>query len=94
MEIDEHHTDLSAKSDPGQLELNELEAKIEATIQSLPDRCREVFILSRYEELKYSEIAKKLEISIKTVEVQMSKALKILRENLSEFLTTIIIFLI
>lgn len=64
----------------------ELENKINKTIELLPDRCREIFVLSRFDNLKYSEIAEKLEISIKTVETQMSKALKILRENLKEYL--------
>ena len=73
------------------LESEELKARIDAAIQSLPDRCREIFVLSRYEELKYSEIAKKLDLSVKTIEVQMSKALKLLRENLAEFLSIIII---
>ena len=75
------------------LETEELKARIDASIQSLPDRCRQIFILSRYEELKYSEIAKKLDISVKTVEVQMSKALRLLREYLKEYLSIILFFL-
>jgi RNA polymerase sigma-70 factor (ECF subfamily) len=67
---------------------------IEKTIESLPNKCREVFLMSRFEELKYQEIADKLNISIKTVETQISKALKILRLNLSEFLTIIFVFFI
>ena len=53
-------------------------------IQSLPPRCSEIFQLSRYEGLKYQEIADHLGISVKTVEVQMGKALKVLRENLQD----------
>ena len=64
-------------------EFKELEAIIKEEIGKLPDKCKEVFILSRYEELKYAEIADRLDISIKTVEAHVSKALKILRENLA-----------
>ena len=91
VEFEDSHSESLEQRDSGSLETEELQARIDATIQSLPDRCREVFILSRYQELKYAEIAEKLEISIKTVEVQISKALKLLRENLAEFLTIIII---
>ena len=65
----------------------ELEAEIEIAIQSLPEKCREVFELSRVEGLKYTQIAEKMGISIKTVEAQMSKALNVLREHLKEFLS-------
>lgn len=52
-------------------------------IENLPPRCSEIFKLSRLEGLKYQEIADHLEISVKTVEVQMGKALKVLREKLA-----------
>ena len=68
----------------------ELETEIEIAIQSLPEKCREVFELSRMEGLKYAQIADKLGISIKTVEAQMSKALSVLREHLKEFLSFVI----
>ncbi len=67
-------------------EFKELEELIRKEIENLPEKCKEVFILSRYEELKYAEIAEKLDISVKTVEAHMSKALKILRENLSPYI--------
>jgi RNA polymerase sigma-70 factor (ECF subfamily) len=68
------------------LETQELEREIEIAIASLPEKCRQVFELSRLEGLKYAQIAEKLGISIKTVEAQMSKALTVLREHLSEFI--------
>ncbi|MFW5656814.1 MAG: RNA polymerase sigma-70 factor [Bacteroidota bacterium] len=72
------------------LEENENEQEIYAAIQALPEKCREIFLLSRFEELKYAQIAEKLDISVKTVEAQMSKALKILREKLIKYLHLII----
>ena len=68
----------------------EIEAKIAQTLDALPEKCRQIFIMSRYEELKYKEIAEKLDISIKTVETQMSKALKVLRKNLAEYITVLL----
>lgn len=68
---------------------NELKLKIDLSIAELPEKCREIFILSRYENLKYQEIADKLEISVKTVETQMSKALQHMRIRLAEYLTVL-----
>lgn len=67
------------------MEANELQDRINEAIESLPEKCRIVFAMSRYEEMSYREISEKLGISIKTVENQISKALKILRERLSEY---------
>ena len=61
-----------------------LRNRITTEIDKLPPRCAEIFKLSRFEGLKYQEIADHLEISVKTVEVQMGKALKVLRENLQD----------
>lgn len=66
-------------------EAKELETKIHQEINNLPERCRQVFVLSRYEGKKYKEIAALMEISIKTVENQMLKALKTLRKAVSEY---------
>tara|TARA_R110000751_G_scaffold72626_1_gene147180 strand:+ start:600 stop:1154 length:555 start_codon:yes stop_codon:yes gene_type:complete len=67
---------------------NQFEQKLrllEAEIENLPEQCKKVFILGKREGLKYREISERLEISIKTVEVHMSKALKRLRTQLSIF---------
>ena len=77
-------------SDP--LNVSELEKKIRASIDLLPEQRKKIFILSRYEQLKYKEIAEKLGISIKTVENQMGKALQFLRKELAEYLPLLIIF--
>ena len=72
----------------------ELKIKIEKTILSLPDRCREVFILSRMDGLKNREIAEKLEINVKNVERHLSRALQSFRKNFSEELPVALILLI
>ena len=64
----------------------ELEAAVRVAIAELPPRCREVFELSRVRGLRYSEIAEALGISIKTVETQMGRALKALRERLGPYM--------
>lgn len=71
------------------LEVNQANDFYEAfqkALQELPEGCREIFVLSRYEQLSYREIAETLEISPKTVENQMGKALRVLREKLGTFL--------
>ncbi|QGY43964.1 RNA polymerase sigma-70 factor [Maribellus comscasis] len=73
---------------------SELQAKVDEVIESLPQRCREIFCLSRWDGLKYGEIAEKLQISVKTVETQMSRALVILRKELSDYLVFMIITLL
>jgi RNA polymerase sigma-70 factor (ECF subfamily) len=75
------------------MEAAELEKEIELAINSLPEKCRMVFEFSRLEGLKYSEIAEKMGISVKTVEAQMSKALTVLRAHLSEFMSLVLIML-
>jgi len=66
---------------PNLSEIGELELRIENGINSLPPKCKDIFNLSREEGLSYKEIAAKLEISTKTVENQIGKALKILRKK-------------
>lgn len=80
--------------DTGQsIEVKELANEIDYALNLLPEKCREVFELSRFEDMKYAQIATHLNISIKTVEGQMSKALRLLREHLKEFMSIVIIFL-
>jgi RNA polymerase sigma-70 factor, ECF subfamily len=71
----------------------ELEQQINLSINSMPDQCRTVFKLSRLENLTYSEIAEQLNLSVKTVDNHMGKALRILREKLKEWLPVLIWFL-
>lgn len=72
---------------------NELEQRIYTAMNALPEQCRLVFKLSRFEELKYSEIAEQLDISIKTVENQIGKALRIMREELKDYLPLLAILM-
>ena len=64
----------------------ELAEAVQIALRELPPRCREVFELSRVHGLRYAEIAETLEISQKTVEAQMGKALRIMRERLAPWL--------
>lgn len=70
-----------------------LEQTIQEAIRSLPEKCREIFILSRVEGLKYSEIAEKLHLSTSTVDNQIGIALKKLRVKLKDYLPALIFFL-
>ncbi len=63
-------------------QVNDLSKQIESILSKIPARSRQVFELSRIENLKYSEISKQLNISIKTVEVHMSTAIKLIRKYL------------
>ena len=69
----------------------ELAEQITKAISKLPERCRLIFTMNRFDNLTYKEIAEILEISIKTVETQMSRALKSLKENLSKNIFTFFI---
>lgn len=73
------------------LEFDELKEKIETAIKNLPEHCRIVFEMSRFEELKNREIADKLGVTQKTVEAHLTKALKILRSELKDYLPVIAI---
>ena len=60
--------------------------KLDELLEKLPPKCREIFISNKLEKRKYKEIAKDLGLSVKTVESQMSRALRIIRENASMML--------
>lgn len=75
------------------LQVKELEQRLQEALNRLPEGCRTIFQMSRFEELTYREIADKLMISIKTVENQMGKALRILRLELVDFLPMLVLLL-
>jgi len=66
------------------LNYRDLQAKIAGILERLPEKCGKIFCMSRFEGLKYSEIAHKLSISVKTVEANMGRALKEFRKALAE----------
>jgi RNA polymerase sigma-70 factor (ECF subfamily) len=72
--------------------VSELESAIRKAIDDLPMERRKIFIMSRYDGLTYQEIASKLGISVKTVENQMSSALRKLRTDLADYLPWLILF--
>jgi RNA polymerase sigma-70 factor (ECF subfamily) len=63
-------------------EYDELKVKIERAVAKLPRQCKQIFQLSREQGLRYNEIAEKLQLSVKTIETQMGRALKSLRKSL------------
>ncbi len=85
--LQEHHLRLVQKAEfvnqtEDLLNFQELERQLAQAIEVLPPRCREIFFLSRFENLSHKQISERLSISPKTVEVQIGKALAILRSKL------------
>jgi RNA polymerase sigma-70 factor, ECF subfamily len=72
------------------IDTNELQNRIRQAIDKLPKERKKVFLMIRYDNLKYAEVAEKLSISVKTVENQMGSALKFMREELKEYLPVLI----
>ena len=70
--------------EPEEMDVEVLERLVEKAINELPEQCRKAFELSRYDGLKYKEIADKMGVSVKTVETHISHALKILRVTLKD----------
>ncbi|SMO32206.1 RNA polymerase sigma-70 factor, ECF subfamily [Saccharicrinis carchari] len=80
------HLSALKQLDTSIVSFQEIESIIERTMADLPPRCREIFTLSRFENKKNQEVAKALNISVKAVEAQISKALKVLKIALKDFL--------
>ncbi len=86
-----HTMNTEHESAASKIELTELQKRLSIALNQLPEQCRTIFQMSRFEELKYREIAERLGLSIKTIENQMGKALKILRLRLADFLILCVI---
>jgi RNA polymerase sigma-70 factor, ECF subfamily len=78
----------------GQLYEQDIRNILEHGINELPDACREIFLLSRNDNMKYNDIAAKLGISVNTVKTQLKIALSRLRYNLKDYLILILFFLV
>ena len=78
----------------GKLLEKELEDEIMNAINRLPDECRRVFNMSRFENRKYEEIAQELKISVNTVKYHIKHALALLHEDLGKYLTMAMMILI
>lgn len=76
---------LTKNSPQEQLETEDLQTMLNHTISQLPNKCRTIFLLSRYEYYSHKEIASMLDISTKTIENQLTKALKIIRAAVAKY---------
>ncbi len=83
-------TEREFTNDVGDISNKEMGRRIQDAINRLPQQCKLIFQMSRFEDLKYREIADRLQLSVKTVEAQMGKALKQLRALLGDYITTIL----
>lgn len=88
-----HHGDTMGKAEDTAT-TKELQERIANALTALPEQCRTIFQMSRFEELKYREIADRMGLSVKTVENQMGKALKILRTKLADYISVVWLLLI
>jgi RNA polymerase sigma-70 factor, ECF subfamily len=88
-----HRMKGETETEAKKMRAKELESRINQALNDLPEQCRTIFQLSRFEELRYRDIADRLNISVKTVENQMGKALRILRTKLVDFLVLILLFM-
>ena len=84
-ELSPRSTNISSLMPDQVLRLHEIEDAVERAVQALPPRCREVFQLNRYQRLSYVQVAHVLQISVKTVEMQMGRALASLRRSLADW---------
>jgi RNA polymerase sigma-70 factor (ECF subfamily) len=91
---DDLNREILESFDFNSLEFTELESLIQKAINDLPEKCRQVFVMSRFEGKMNKEISEELNISIKAVEANMTRALKTLRADLAEYLPVILVQLI
>nr|WP_321450592.1 RNA polymerase sigma-70 factor [uncultured Carboxylicivirga sp.] len=96
----EHHANIFAEKKDEEayvedkLQETELEHRIYSVVQTLPDQCKRIFEMSRFEGVPNQEIADQLGLSKRTIETQISKALKVLRKQLALYLSVVLWLLI
>ncbi|NCC46655.1 MAG: RNA polymerase sigma-70 factor [Bacteroidia bacterium] len=93
--VDDQINAISLSQQPTDLATyKEMSAIIDSTMESMPQKVKEVFLLSREQELTYPQIAEKLGVSVKTVEYRLSKALAIFRRKLSGYMPLLLFYLL
>ncbi len=90
--LDLEISDLDVSFETEDDSISELRLKINEALDELPEKCRIVFEMSRFRNMKYKDIALELDVSVKTVEAHMSKALKTLRAQLKDYMHMVWIF--
>lgn len=80
------HTNSEMDNSTQQGKVLQLEERLRQALEELPEQCRTIFQMSRFEELKYREIADRMGLSVKTIENQMGKALKLMRIKMADLL--------
>ena len=91
IELD-HISAMQTDNTPEQDYMNhELQLLVHKAIDQLPEKCRQIYLMKRYDELKYAEIAQILDISINTVKTQIKRALVLLQKHLSHLLNPLFI---
>ncbi len=78
--------------DPDLYVASELQEKVKDAVDLLPEKCREIFIMSRFKGMKNEEIADELQLSKRTVETQISKALKVMKAELKDYAGLLMLF--
>ena len=84
----------NAETSSGKVLATELGTRIRDAMNELPEQCRTIFQMSRFEHMKYQEIADAMGLSVKTIENQIGKALRILRGKLADYLTLLVAWII
>lgn len=91
--VEQHIAQACLEKQVAYMEEFEVKEKVFEAVNSLPIQCGRVFTLNRFEGKKYQEVAEELNISVKTVENQMGKALRLLRVALKDFITIIVLLI-
>lgn len=90
--LDVEIEDLDLAFEEDDLALEDLKNKVQEALAELPEKARIVFEMSRFQQMKYKEIAEELDLSVKTVEAHMSRALKGLKKHLKDYYFLIFLF--